>query len=278
MSAAAFPEGAAPKAPGQHGMSAAAFPEGAAPKAPGRHGVSAHLSVRGLTVRYGPALAVSGVDFDIARGETLAVVGANGGGKSSLGKAVARLVPSTGEILLDGAPLAAKAVRAVAAGVVYVPEGRMVFPQLSVADNLRAGAFAVRRREDWEARRATLYERLPRLADRAGVKAGLLSGGEQQLLAIGRALMAFPSVLVLDEPSLGLSPSAVATVTGFLREIQQEYAMTVLLLEQNTAFAARLAGRALVLEVGRVRGEVDTASLVPSGGLAGPDAPAAEKA
>ena len=137
----------------------------------------------------------------------------------------------------------------------------MVFTQLSVADNLRAGAFSVRRKHDWEARRATLYERLPRLAERASVRAGLLSGGEQQLLAIGRALMAFPSVLVLDEPSLGLSPSAVVTVTDFLREIQQEYDMTVLLLEQNAAFAAKLARRALVLELGVVREVVDAATL-----------------
>jgi branched-chain amino acid transport system ATP-binding protein len=216
------------------------------------------LEVSDLAVRYGQALAVRGVSLAVAEGETLAVVGANGGGKSSLGKAVARLAPSTGAVLLDGAPVPPRAVDAVGAGIVYVPEGRMVFTQLSVADNLRAGAFSARRR-DWEARRATLYERLPRLAERASVRAGMLSGGEQQLLAIGRALMAFPSVLVLDEPSLGLSPSAVVTVTDFLREIQREYAMTVLLLEQNTAFAARLADRTLVLELGVLRDEPATA-------------------
>lgn len=220
-----------------------------------------YLEVRDLAVRYGQALAVRGVSFTIEQGETLAVVGANGGGKSSLGKAVARLVGSTGEVLLDGTPVPRTTVAAVGAGVVYVPEGRMVFTQLSVADNLRAGAFAVRRKRDWEARRATLYERLPRLAERASVRGGLLSGGEQQLLAIGRALMAFPSLLVLDEPSLGLSPSAVVTVTDFLREIQAEYDTTILLLEQNAAFAAKLAQRALVLELGVVRDEVDAATL-----------------
>lgn len=226
--------------------------------------MTAHLEVADLAVRYGQALAVRGVSFAIERGETLAVVGANGGGKSSLGKAVARLVGSTGEVLLDGTAVPRTAVAAVGAGVVYVPEGRMVFTQLSVADNLRAGVFAVRRKHDWEARRATLYERLPRLAERAAVQGGLLSGGEQQLLAIGRALMAVPSVLVLDEPSLGLSPSAVVTVTDFLREIQQqEYDMTILLLEQNAAFAAKLATRALVLELGVVRDEVEAATLAP---------------
>lgn len=223
--------------------------------------MTVELEVRDLAVRYGQALAVRGVSFAVEHGETLAVVGANGGGKSSLGKAVARLVGSTGEVLVGGSPVPRTAVAAVGAGIVYVPEGRMVFTQLSVADNLRAGAFSVRRTQDWEARRATLYERLPRLAERASVRAGLLSGGEQQLLAIGRALMAFPSLLILDEPSLGLSPSAVVTVTDFLREIQDEYATTILLLEQNTAFAARLARRALVLELGVVRDEVDAATL-----------------
>lgn len=219
--------------------------------------MSAHLEVRDLVVRYGQAVAVHGVSFEMAHGETLAVVGANGAGKSSVGKAVARLVRSSGQVLSDGKPLAPTAGRAVADGVVYVPEGRQVFPQLTVADNLRTGAFTARRRHPWEERRKVLYERLPRLAERASVRAGLLSGGEQQLLAIARALMAFPSVLILDEPSLGLSPAAVVTVTDFLREIQQDYSMTMLLLEQNTAFANRLAGTTVVLELGRIRNQPD---------------------
>ncbi|GAA3984313.1 ABC transporter ATP-binding protein [Thermobifida alba] len=211
--------------------------------------MSQQLAVRNLCVRYGAAIALHGVSFDVATGECVAVVGANGAGKSTLGKAIARLVPATGEVRYGGRELPRDAVRA---GVVYVPEGRMVFPQMTVEDNLRVGAFAVRRAFDWRERRDVVFERMPRLAERARVRAGLLSGGEQQLLAIARALMARPSLLVLDEPSLGLSPAAVRSVSEFLAELGREFSVTTIVLEQNTAFAARIADRGVLLRLGEV--------------------------
>lgn len=211
------------------------------------------LSVRDLEVRFGNAVAVENVSLDLAEGECLAVVGANGAGKSTLGRAVAGLVPpSRGTIDLEGAPVDRGVVRR---GVVYVPEGRLVFPQLSVEDNLRAGGFVRRRTDDWRVQRDVMFDLLPRLRERREVKAGLLSGGEQQLLAIARALMARPRLLVLDEPSLGLSLSAITTVTSFLDQLRQDTGVTMLLLEQNTAFAARLAERGIVVTLGRVERE-----------------------
>lgn len=211
--------------------------------------MSQQLAVRNLCVRYGAAIALHGVSFDVATGECVAVVGANGAGKSTLGKAIARLVPATGEVRYGGRELPRDAVRA---GVVYVPEGRMVFPQMTVEDNLRVGAFAVRRAFDWRERRDVVFERMPRLAERARVRAGLLSGGEQQLLAIARALMARPSLLVLDEPSLGLSPAAVRAVSEFLADLGREFSVSTVVLEQNTAFAARIADRGVLLRLGEV--------------------------
>lgn len=211
--------------------------------------MSQQLAVRNLCVRYGAAIALHGVSFDVATGECVAVVGANGAGKSTLGKAIARLVPATGEVRYGGRELPRDAVRA---GVVYVPEGRMVFPQMTVEDNLRVGAFAVRRAFDWRERRDVIFERMPRLAERARVRAGLLSGGEQQLLAIARALMARPSLLVLDEPSLGLSPAAVRAVSEFLADLGREFSVSTVVLEQNTAFAARIADRGILLRLGEV--------------------------
>lgn len=211
--------------------------------------MSQQLAVRNLCVRYGAAIALHGVSFDVATGECVAVVGANGAGKSTLGKAIARLVPATGEIRYGGRELPRDAVRA---GVVYVPEGRMVFPQMTVEDNLRVGAFSARRAFDWRERRDVVFERMPRLAERARVRAGLLSGGEQQLLAIARALMARPSLLVLDEPSLGLSPAAVRAVSEFLADLGREFSVSTVVLEQNTAFAARIADRGILLRLGEV--------------------------
>ncbi|WGX96074.1 ABC transporter ATP-binding protein [Nocardioides sp. L-11A] len=208
------------------------------------------LTVHDLAVRYGRAVAIERMSLMVAAGECLAVVGANGAGKSTLGKAVAGLVPAaSGRIEYAGAPVARTAVRD---GIVYVPEGRMVFPQLSVEENLKVGAFVRRRHGDWQERRDAMYALVPRLEARARVRAGLLSGGEQQLLAIARALMAEPRLLILDEPSLGLSPSAIGTVTEFLGGLRREGALSILLLEQNTAFAARLADRGLTAKLGRI--------------------------
>lgn len=210
------------------------------------------LELNDLSVRYGDALAVTNVALDVGEREIVAVIGANGAGKSSLGKAMAGLVPSTGRLVLDGRDLSsARAEARVLAGIVYVPEGRRVFTQLPVHDNLRAGAFTCRRSSPWQERLAEIYERLPRLKERQHIKAALLSGGEQQLLAICRALMAFPKVLILDEPSLGLSPTFIGDVVSFLQDLRVKNELSIVILEQNIAFTARLAERAWVMNLGR---------------------------
>ncbi|MGH3761912.1 ABC transporter ATP-binding protein [Actinophytocola sp.] len=215
------------------------------------------LTIEELSVRYGTATAVSGVSFDVGAGELVAIVGSNGAGKSSLGQAVAGLVPATGRIGLGEDDITGTSGQArVRGGIVYVPEGRRVFTDLSVEDNLRAGGFVRRRTKDWRRRLAQMYELAPRLAERANVRAGQLSGGEQQLLAICRALMAHPRVLILDEPSLGLSPRAVDSVTELLTDLAAAEELAVVILEQNVAFASRLAARAWALHLGRFVAEL----------------------
>lgn len=213
------------------------------------------FTVNDISVRYGNALAVADASFEVGDREVLAIVGANGAGKSSLGKAVCGLVKHTGAVELNGKDLSGsrRAESRVPAGVVYVPEGRRVFPQLSVEDNLRSGGFVQRRKHKWTDRIETLYEWVPRLKERSQVKAVLLSGGEQQLLAICRALMAWPKVLVLDEPSLGLSPRAIDTVAELLRELVAAEDLSVIVLEQNITFASRTADKAWAMHLGRLR-------------------------
>jgi branched-chain amino acid transport system ATP-binding protein len=216
------------------------------------------LTVQDLSVRYGQAVALLETSFTVADRAVSAVIGANGAGKSSLGKAVCGLVTAGGQLTFDGQDLAAmRSAERVQAGVVYVPEGRLVFKQLTVVENLRAGAFSVRRREDWRPRADDMLDRVPRLRERAKVRAAALSGGEQQLLAVCRALMARPRLLVLDEPSLGLSPSAVTLVVDFLGQLVTTEQLSLLILEQNVAFASRLATDALVLDLGRVVSRLD---------------------
>lgn len=221
------------------------------------------IEVSSLSVTYGKAIALSDVDMVVAPATVTAIVGANGAGKSSLGRAVGGLTPSRGTITWDGETISGLSAEArVKRGIVYVPEGRMVFKQLSVEDNLKAGAYTVRRTQDWQAKMDSIFERVPRLAERRAIKAGLLSGGEQQLLAIGRALMAFPKVVIFDEPSLGLSPIAIAVVEEFLDSLVKDDQLTVLLLEQNVSLASRLARRAYVLALGEVVREIDEAELL----------------
>lgn len=209
---------------------------------------SAALAVRDLAVRYGRAVAVEHISLTVGTGECLAVVGANGAGKSTLGKAVSGLVPlAGGAVEYGGRPVGRDAVRA---GIVYVPEGRMVFPQLTVEENLKVGGFVRRRRDDWREQRDAMYALVPRLADRSSLRAGLLSGGEQQLLAIARALMARPRLLVLDEPSLGLSPILVEELFALIARIHAE-GITVLLVEQNVVQGLAIANRAYILAEGQ---------------------------
>ncbi len=209
------------------------------------------LEVAGLRVRYGAQEAVSGIDLDVASGEVVAILGANGAGKTTTLRAVSGLLrPSAGEVRLDGLRLDRLAAHeVVAAGVAHVPEGRRVFGRMSVEDNLDMGAYTDRR----AARRTKdrVLALLPVLAERRAQAAGTLSGGEQQLLALGRALMSSPRVLLLDEPSTGLAPQAIEAVLAVVADLARE-GTAVLLVEQDAEVALGLAARAYVLETGRV--------------------------
>ncbi len=213
--------------------------------------MSALLEIAGLTARYGEITALEGVTVAVGAGEAVALVGANGAGKSTLMKSVMGFVaPAAGTIAYDGRPLAGVAVSARARrGLGYSPEGRRVFPGMTVRENLevacRAGAAAARARID------EVFAMFPALAEKAAALGWQLSGGQQQMLAIGRALMTAPRLLLLDEPSLGLSPILTAEVLGRVRAIVAR-GTAVLLAEQNVAKALEICDRAYVLQVGRV--------------------------
>ncbi|WP_169944982.1 ABC transporter ATP-binding protein [Microbispora sp. H11081] len=215
------------------------------------------LQISGLEVRYGPVRALRDVHLAVPDGSVAAVLGANGAGKTTLLRAVSGTLRfhngaiTSGTVSFRGSRLdGAHAAAVVRRGVVQAPEGRRVFARMTVAENLRAGALSVPRRRAAAARERVL-DLFPVLAERARQRAGLLSGGEQQMLAIGRALMAGPSLLLLDEPTLGLAPLMAAKIAGAVRQINAQ-GTSVLLVEQNAAMALALAERAYVLEVGEV--------------------------
>ena len=210
------------------------------------------LEIRGLEVRYGGICAVKGIDLEIATGELVCLIGANGAGKSSTLRALSGLAPAApGSIRFDGRDLAGVPAFARArAGLVMVPEGRGVFAQLSVEENLAMGAYA-RSDAGVASDRARVFELFPRLAERCRQTAGTLSGGEQQMLAIGRALMSRPKLLALDEPSMGLAPIAAQKILEVIRDINST-GVTVLLVEQNARSALALAHRAYVMESGEI--------------------------
>jgi branched-chain amino acid transport system ATP-binding protein len=215
--------------------------------------VSALLEVRGLAVRYGGIEAVKGIDLEVRQGELVTLIGANGAGKTSTLKALAGLlVPASGEILFDGRSLKGIPIhQLIRQGLALVPEGRGVFPRLTVAENLAMGAYV---RGDHAAVATDLARILglfERLRERRDQRAGTLSGGEQQMLAIGRALMGRPRLLLLDEPSMGLAPLMVQKIFAVIREVAQD-GMTVLLVEQNARLALQAAQRAYVMEGGRI--------------------------
>jgi len=216
------------------------------------------LDVKNLEVRYGGIRAVKGVDLDVAQGELVAVIGANGAGKTSALKAICRLIPSTArKIEYAGADLSkAKVHELPRRGLVMVPEGRGIFGQLTVQENLAMGAY-VRGSSDPEAQ----YSTFPRLRERRHQIAGTLSGGEQQMLAIARALMSEPKLLLLDEPSMGLAPLMVAKIFEIVRDISSQ-GVTILLVEQNALLALEAARRAYVMESGSVTLSGDAKSLL----------------
>lgn len=209
------------------------------------------LSISRLDVRYGGIRAIRQVSLEVAAGETVALIGSNGAGKSSTLKAVMGLVTNTsGTILFDGEEIAGrKPSDIVRRGIGFSPEGRRVFPGLTVQENLRMGAFT-RSRQDATARLEQIVDFFPKLRERAGQRASSLSGGEQQMLAIGRALMGCPRLFLLDEPSLGLAPIIVSRIGEILIEIQAREGLTIILAEQNADWAMEVASRAVILELG----------------------------
>ncbi|MBW4090012.1 MAG: ABC transporter ATP-binding protein [Proteobacteria bacterium] len=209
------------------------------------------LEVRGLTAAYRGLRALHGIDLDVAAGEIVAVVGANGAGKSTLLRAIAGQMTIGGSIAFDGTPLARMAAHRInRLGVVLVPEGRRLFPRLSVEINLRLGAYA-RRGPDRFRPLDLVFELFPRLAERLDQRAETLSGGEQQMLAIGRALMTGPRLLMLDEPSQGIMPRLVDDILAAVQRIRAR-GVTVLIVEQRLAETLEIADRAYVLQTGRV--------------------------
>ena len=209
------------------------------------------LSVEDIHVAYGGVQAVRGVSFEVRRSQIVGFVGANGAGKTSVLNAITGLVPSRGKVTLDGEALhGCKTADIVRRGVVQVAQGRQLFPDMTVLENLEMGAFLqppAQMPHDIE----KMYARFPVLKERSGQRAGTLSGGEQQMLAIARALMGRPRVLLVDEPCLGLSPKMVGKLGEVLRDINRE-GIAVLVVEQNTAFVFGLAHYAYVIENGRV--------------------------
>jgi branched-chain amino acid transport system ATP-binding protein len=213
------------------------------------------VAADGITAGYGRIEVLHGVSLAAAPGELVAVVGANGAGKSTLLRALSGLlVPTSGRVRLAGRDVTGAGPEAIAAaGLAHVPENRLVFPTLTVEDNLALGAWTRRRdKAGTRARRDRVLARFPRLADRLAQPAGTLSGGEQQMLSIGRGLMAGPSVLVLDEPSLGLAPRVVREIFATLAALRTDDGLAIVLVEQNVRAAFRVADRAVVLDRGRV--------------------------
>lgn len=220
------------------------------------------LEVSGLTAGYGKATALHGITLSVGSGEIVAILGPNGAGKTTLVNSIAGVLrPTAGRVTLDGRDLLSVAPHEInAQGIALVPEGRRIFSKMTVAENLDLGAYSRKARPDHDSNLAWVHEIFPRLAERHNQEAGTLSGGEQQMLAIGRALMSKPSLLLLDEPSLGLAPIIVQGIFEVLREVN-EAGVSILLVEQNAVEALDLASRGYVLEEGRIF-EEDSASAL----------------
>jgi branched-chain amino acid transport system ATP-binding protein len=208
------------------------------------------LELQGVEARYGQVKALHGVTLRVAEGELVAVLGANGAGKTTTLRAISGTVRRSGDVLFGGTKLPRRAEATARAGIAHVPEGRGTFTELSVWDNLRLGAYTRRGGLKEDAQR--VFEFFPPLKDRRDQQAGTLSGGEQQMLALGRAMMARPRLLLLDEPSLGLAPFVVREIFEALAKMKTEDGTSVLVVEQNANLALAHASRAYVLEVGRV--------------------------
>ncbi len=213
----------------------------------------AMLEIKDLEVCYGVIRAIKGVSFEVNQGEVIALIGANGAGKTTILHTITGLIPAEkGSILFDGKELTkTPAHKIVSMGMAHVPEGRRVFAQLSVLENLKLGAYTRKNKAEIEESLQMVYDRFPRLEKRKNQVAGTLSGGEQQMLAMGRALMSKPRIILMDEPSMGLSPLLVSEIFDIIKVIS-EGGTTVLLVEQNAKKALSIADRAYVLETGNI--------------------------
>ena len=211
------------------------------------------LDVKDLKINYGKVEAVKGVSFQVEEGTLVSIIGANGAGKSTILRTLSGLIrPSAGEIWFGGKRIDKTPVhQIVKLGIAQVPEGRRLFPQLTVLENLRAGAYLINNRTDVNPLLEDVYHHFPRMKERLTQQAGSLSGGEQQMLAIGRALMSKPKLLVMDEPSLGLSPIMVQEIGNIIKAMKEQ-GRTILLVEQNANLALKLADRTYLLELGKV--------------------------
>ncbi|MFP5072859.1 ABC transporter ATP-binding protein [Pseudonocardia nantongensis] len=229
----------------------------------------AALEVRGLSAAYGPVTALAGVDVTAERGRITAVLGANGAGKSTLLRTISGLVPAgAGEVLVGGVDHTRSPAEGIArAGVAHVPEGRGVITELTVEENLRLGALLGSARKRADRSLDDVYTMFPPLAERRRRNCDTLSGGERQMLVIGRALLCGPDVLLLDEPSLGLAPRVAAQIFGLLRELVDAADISVLLVEQNARSALSIADVGVVLNLGRVVARDAAATLAADDGL-----------
>lgn len=213
----------------------------------------AMLEIKDLEVFYGMIQAIKGISFEVNEGEVIALIGANGAGKTTILHTITGLLEaSKGAVFFDGENITKiPAHKIVSMGMAHVPEGRRVFANLTVLQNLKMGAYTRRDKNEIEETLATIYERFPRLQERQNQLAGTLSGGEQQMLAMGRALMSHPKIILMDEPSMGLSPIFVNEIFDIIRSVSSS-GTTVLLVEQNAKKALSIADRAYVLETGKI--------------------------
>lgn len=221
------------------------------------------LEINNLEVHYGVIHALKGISFEVNEGEIIALIGANGAGKTTTLHTISGILQaSSGNIIYDGKDITkVQAHKIVNLGISQVPEGRRVFAQLSVLENLKLGAFIRKDKDGIEEDLRNIYERFPRLEERRNQLAGTLSGGEQQMLAMGRALMSRPRIILMDEPSMGLSPIYVSEIFDIIKSINKD-GTTVLLVEQNAKKALSIADRAYVLETGKIALSGDAKSLM----------------